>query len=1371
MPGTILLEDFKRANDDELSQHLNGLFGRDAPGGGFEPSSIPSQIPVEPPAPPEPPAAPPQELQNHVDSLLSTPPAPTPAPPTPTPTPSSNVVQELADHVSNATGGALKWIGEGITNLQQGAQQATSGLTNLLPPQPAAPSPQPAAPGAPSPDVNAPQGPLQDFARQMATRAGIDPNVFVRQIQQESGFNPGARSPAGATGIAQFMPGTARGLGIDPSDPYQALEGAARLMKSNLDRYGGDYAKALASYNAGPGAVDRYGGVPPFEETRRYVSTILGGAAQTVGEVAGTIGRAVGDISQFGDAQLTNSQAYAACGPAAAVRFAQRFGRNPTLKESVDLARTVGWTEEQGMAGLSSEKALMDKMGVPTKMVQGADWGTFANEARTGNPVTISTRGHYFTADGWDPRTNRFHVGRSGLDLKGGSEWMTPEQMTAVMGPVQGGLLADNPQAPTSTVATAAPSGAPAAPPARQGIQFLGDEGQTAAGFTAPGGPGRSFLEQAAGTVGEGFSRLGEAAQGGLTILDNAIDSSASGGPLSAAMQPTPSDVLTNPLGTGNAPSQAGLPLPAELGLPVRQDLRDIAQEPRPTVFDALGTGVRTAERALISPEGELQMPPEESVAAASAALQRGIPGLSLLPSEPVRAAGAALAPLAKGPLLLSQQELLAQASPEQIETARQYARLGHPRDRFYEPSESDIAEALRGFRIGEAAAMTGGTGAAGEAATAAENVAKRAGGIDYDALAQLRARAERAAAQPPPAPPPGSAERADWLLGKGKWAPPPAAVEPNLADRALAFTVNNMLSNPASLIANAAGGLMETAKRPIVTAGAAGVEALTGNLPGARTQLGAAGADVRAMGLAVGDALADAATTFGTGRRASRAVDQPEAFGGVSGVVATPFLRVMGATDEFVSGLNSAGSQGAELVRQMRAHPDLSQAEVMSQFQNEILTAGQHGAVEAIFQTGGSGLGGSLARARRQLTAPEATPGERIRGAAAQVLVPFSSVPDVILTRGALRVPGVNELLTSPIQIAKAMRAGDPVAAKRAAASGMLATMTNLAIYTQVQEGNITGSGPDDPAKKRALMQARDENGNPLWRPNSIKVGGQWVPYSSLGGVAIQLGSVANAVEQYEYAGKQVNPDMAKAVGSALGDTITDAWYLQTLAGVFQALGPNGKLPEWLGTQALSTAGGVIPEAAFLNTMKKLTDPTAREAEPKLADPATWLEYFAARIPGVSQTVKPKLDPATGRPIEEPQTIPSVLTRGTAPGESNPVNEILARHNLGVGDAPNTITPAEGLTIAINDQEQRRFTELAGPEVEKRILAMSRNASFQRAPLDQQRDLLQEVIGDGRAVAAVKVFQSLPKGEQLRRIREYEAAQKRQAEPAVRLP
>lgn len=122
-----------------------------------------------------------------------------------------------------------------------------------------------------------------NLARQDAAATGISPEIYVRQINQESGFNPTAVSPAGAIGIAQFLPATARALGVNPADPVQALKGAAQLMAQYVHQYAGDYAKSLAAYNAGPGTVQAAvsaGGanwrtlLPA--ETQRYIRIILG---------------------------------------------------------------------------------------------------------------------------------------------------------------------------------------------------------------------------------------------------------------------------------------------------------------------------------------------------------------------------------------------------------------------------------------------------------------------------------------------------------------------------------------------------------------------------------------------------------------------------------------------------------------------------------------------------------------------------------------------------------------------------------------------------------------------------------------------------------------------------------------------------------------------------------------------------------------------------------------------------------------------------------------------------------------------------------------------------------------------------------------
>ena len=103
---------------------------------------------------------------------------------------------------------------------------------------------------------------------------GVSPALLTAVARAESGFDAGARSPAGALGLMQLMPGTARELGVDPMNPAEAVDGAARLLSSHLSRFG-TIELALAAYNAGPGAVQKHGGVPPYRETQNYVTKIM----------------------------------------------------------------------------------------------------------------------------------------------------------------------------------------------------------------------------------------------------------------------------------------------------------------------------------------------------------------------------------------------------------------------------------------------------------------------------------------------------------------------------------------------------------------------------------------------------------------------------------------------------------------------------------------------------------------------------------------------------------------------------------------------------------------------------------------------------------------------------------------------------------------------------------------------------------------------------------------------------------------------------------------------------------------------------------------------------------------------------------------
>ncbi|WP_100501293.1 transglycosylase SLT domain-containing protein [Geodermatophilus chilensis] len=120
--------------------------------------------------------------------------------------------------------------------------------------------------------------PYADLFTRAGSRHGVDPALLAAVAQQESGFDASAVSPAGAQGLMQFMPATARGLGVDPFDPASAVDGAARYL-ADLTRQFGSTELGLAAYNAGPGTVRRYGGIPPYSETQDYVRNVMSKAA------------------------------------------------------------------------------------------------------------------------------------------------------------------------------------------------------------------------------------------------------------------------------------------------------------------------------------------------------------------------------------------------------------------------------------------------------------------------------------------------------------------------------------------------------------------------------------------------------------------------------------------------------------------------------------------------------------------------------------------------------------------------------------------------------------------------------------------------------------------------------------------------------------------------------------------------------------------------------------------------------------------------------------------------------------------------------------------------------------------------------------
>lgn len=156
-----------------------------------------------------------------------------------------------------------------LSVLDNRSSKQYSNSINLKPPHVVVPGSGASGPVGPYDGVYA------DVARSMAVRHGVPTDLFLRLVQQESGGNAKARSHKGAIGLAQLMPGTAKVLRVDPHDPNQNLEGGARYLRQMYEKFG-TWRLALAAYNAGPEAVQKYSGVPPYNETQKYVKRILG---------------------------------------------------------------------------------------------------------------------------------------------------------------------------------------------------------------------------------------------------------------------------------------------------------------------------------------------------------------------------------------------------------------------------------------------------------------------------------------------------------------------------------------------------------------------------------------------------------------------------------------------------------------------------------------------------------------------------------------------------------------------------------------------------------------------------------------------------------------------------------------------------------------------------------------------------------------------------------------------------------------------------------------------------------------------------------------------------------------------------------------
>lgn len=208
------------------------------------------------------------------------------------------------------------------------------------------------------------------YINEAAAKYGLDPNLIRQVIRAESGGNANAGSPAGARGLMQLMPGTARGLGVtNILDPRQNIMGGSKYLRQQLDAFGGSIPKALAAYNAGPGAVTKYGGIPPFTETQNYVKKIMGWLGGGDTAVLNAPAGAQGQAMQAPAAMLS--------GPSPSDAIAALRASRPTMRQLGVGKGKVGPLDQQAaasrLAALTQLKQAMNSTGVPPSGTASSD--------------------------------------------------------------------------------------------------------------------------------------------------------------------------------------------------------------------------------------------------------------------------------------------------------------------------------------------------------------------------------------------------------------------------------------------------------------------------------------------------------------------------------------------------------------------------------------------------------------------------------------------------------------------------------------------------------------------------------------------------------------------------------------------------------------------------------------------------------------------------------------------------------------------------------------------------------------------------------------------------------------------------------------
>ena len=1172
------------------------------------------------------------------------------------------------------------------------------------------------------------------LARRKATEYGVDADIFERQIGAESSWNPRAISPAGALGLGQIMPQFHPG--VDYFNPESSLDYSAKLMRGNLDRYGGDYGKALASYNAGPGAVDEYGGIPPFPETQAYVNKILRPPSAPLTSGASDIAPPVppaAQIPSWTPPRLSVSDNWGQSSPAITASSPTGQGARWMAPPSPDTeyARPTlvpGSPVDMALKGMAAaQRYAFDPIsGLATETIGGAPQAAYEQARGVPAPKPTSSIPEWWTGFG-ERQAARREAGVANWPV-GDVLPLTPMEYKGVGQAVAQGLRGVPREATTalkgmaSTVAKDAGKAVQPATKAATSALFVPPEagGMVLGGAVGAAQPAETEQEQAQNIVkgAAGGALLGSGARAAgkviaskgkygpytswLGVADNV--------PAERGLVKTEGEVARaggiggnggtsgggrggrgNAGGTGSTGS-AGGPYTEQPGFAGNIRLEKYPEAVRPVLkawADANPEKWQAARRGVVSDEevralaSDINADPKK----VKQAVRNWHPGVSGN-AEELLAVREALAASATD---IAKSVRAIQAGGNSDEALLKLMSMIEEHGALQETVTGVTAEAgraLRQFRQEVTGALNSSD------AKAISQVLKDMGGRDsVEARAAILAGIDLDN--------PTQVSQAIRAMRR-----------PRFKDYLNEIYINSIVSGPRSHLANVLGNtlssLLTVPERtlsaaweiPISTAARRPRERLFGE------------ATKELVGLARGIPEAGQALLFtlrnGYTPEASSKLElmKPGVIPGIPGKVLRAPTMALAAEDAVYYAIINRGVMNANAYRMAskeglkgRALAD-KMAELLTNPPDSLLKAARAEADYRLF---------------RQKPGPWVQSLMRLRGLELfgieplRFVLPFIQTPANVTKYGLERSP--LGLLDSNLyrQLAK----GSPDAADKMARLTM-GGLIAAAIVPYVLDGRITGDAPREPAARDAFYRQGKQ-------PFSIKIGDQWVQYQKLEPLNQTLSQVAAAVNAINDVRHQGAPatDVAARTAMSIGSNLINQTYMQNLADAMQAM----QDPEHYGGPFIERVGAALvnPASGLGRTIVQAQDNTIRS-------PRGFGENIASTVPGMADDIPPRLD-AFGEMSKRESPWYSPITWATA--TKDPVERELARLRVNVGFVGRSISGSD-----LSREQQTAYQRIAGPMMKQDLAKLVRGPRYARMSDHEKSQEIERTITDARQAA-----------------------------------